>query len=377
MLVVGSIHAGRGERAAGHIPIADSANHSVAMPVILLAGADKGPTLLVTAGIHGGEHSGTQAALQFAHTVDPSDLKGNIIVLPVMNPQAFSARQFGVCPIDGKNMNRIFPGCRSGTISERTAFWLLEEISPLLTHFVDLHGGDVGEALSPFAIWRPSGDTSVDRISQAMAEGFGLPAVVALNPRGQAWTGDGTLLAALGAQRIPGIVAEAGELGCPSVASVGFLYRGLQGTLGMLGMTRRQEHGATTFDKYTGLAIVPSPCDGIQRPVVAIGEAVEKGRVIAKICDLLGADCCTVYSPRPGTVLFQTVSLSIRRGEPLVGLGVVEVDEGMRSPARAPDAAQLQRMCGYVEDDLDAGPETGLEGAGPSSGGILCGRCRV
>ena len=87
----------------------------------LINGTGEGPTLVVTAGVHAAEYASIAAALELGRSLDPARLSGRVIVVPVVDMPAFTARSIYVCPLDGKNPNRVFPGNAHGTASEQIA----------------------------------------------------------------------------------------------------------------------------------------------------------------------------------------------------------------------------------------------------------------
>lgn len=106
---VGQLAAERGERAEGWVEI-PGLPAEAAFPVVLVNGAGDGPTLAVTGGVHGAEYPGIAAAIELARTTDPAGLAGRLVVVPVVNVTAYRQRSIYVCPLDGKNPNRVFPG---------------------------------------------------------------------------------------------------------------------------------------------------------------------------------------------------------------------------------------------------------------------------
>ena len=107
----------------------------------------------MTAGVHGAEYASIAAALDLGQSLEPNDLRGQVIVVPVMNSPAFRARSIYVSPLDGKNLNRVFPGQALGTASEQIADWVFSNVIRQAEYYVDLHGGDLIEALVPFTIF--------------------------------------------------------------------------------------------------------------------------------------------------------------------------------------------------------------------------------
>ena len=123
------------------------------VPVVLINGAEPGPTFCVTAAVHGAEYPCVEAAKRLALNLDPASLRGQVIVVPIVNPVAFRARSIYVTPLDGKNLNRQFPGKEQGTFSEALAYWLFNQVIRRGDYYIDLHGGDMIEALIPFGSW--------------------------------------------------------------------------------------------------------------------------------------------------------------------------------------------------------------------------------
>src|ERR1041385_5587714 len=146
-------------------------------PVISVTGAKPGPILFVNAGVHGGEYPAIEAVIRLGKTLDPKRISGTVILMPVLSLSAFQTRTPFVCPIDNVNPNRVFPGDPSGSYSEQMTHALIHEFVVHADAYVDLHGGDIPEALVPFVICR-SGDDEVSKKSKAIAMAFGLPYVL-------------------------------------------------------------------------------------------------------------------------------------------------------------------------------------------------------
>ena len=112
VLTVGTLSAGHGEKRYGvnEFVVQDGPYR---LPMWLINGAGEGPTLVVTAGVHAAEYASIAAALDLGRSLDPATLCGRVIVVPVVDMPAFPARSIYVCPLDGKNPNRVFPGNRA------------------------------------------------------------------------------------------------------------------------------------------------------------------------------------------------------------------------------------------------------------------------
>ena len=105
----------RGERANGGFTFAgDEGLAKYEWPYLAIAGASDGPAVLITAGIHAAEYTGIEAAIRLGRTIDPRDVRGTIVVIPVLNRPGFYERSMYVNPEDGDNLNRVFPATRTG-----------------------------------------------------------------------------------------------------------------------------------------------------------------------------------------------------------------------------------------------------------------------
>src|SRR4029077_19053684 len=134
-------------------------------------------TLFVNGGLHGAEYPAIEAVIRLGKTLDPTSISGTVVLMPVLNLPAFRNRTPFVCPVDNVNPNRVFPGDSRGTYSEQMVH---AQVNEFITHsdaYIDLHGGDIPEALVPFVICR-GGDDPVDQKSKEMAIAFALPYVL-------------------------------------------------------------------------------------------------------------------------------------------------------------------------------------------------------
>ena len=116
---------------------------------ITVAKSGQGPTILFTGANHGDEYEGPIALFDLAHTISADDLSGRVIIVPGMNYPAFQAEK-RTSPIDGGNMNRVFPGNPSGTLTEKIADYFQRTLLPLADYVVDFHSGGKTLEFLPF-----------------------------------------------------------------------------------------------------------------------------------------------------------------------------------------------------------------------------------
>lgn len=279
------------------------------LPFTVLEGPEPGPCLLVTAGVHGSEFCSVEAALRLCK-LDPGELRGSLVVLPILNLRGFRARSIYVMPEDGKNLNRVFPGRPDGTHSERLAHWLVTDVYPRADAYLDLHGGDLDESLVPFSLY-PSGSES----SKALAAVFGLGIAVAAG-------GEGYTINAAGRLGIASVLAEVGGNGLWDEAGVTQLTDGIFRTMRHLGMISGPVPPTPRAEpRFVTMWVPTAPADGLWYPAKELDESVGVGEVLGEIRNVFGAVLATVRSDKAGSILYRLTSLSVNRGEALLGVG--------------------------------------------------------
>lgn len=310
---VGGLSVGRGEKRYGVAEFAvDGAAYQ--LPLWLIHGDEAGPTLVVTGGVHGAEYASIAAALAFGRGLEAKGLRGRVIVAPVVNMPGFRARSIYVCPLDGKNPNRVFPGDAAGSGSEQMADWVFRNVIAQADYYVDLHGGDLIEALVPFTIFFRSGDAEVDARSLEMAKVFGIRYLVASETAGS------TIAAAAGAG-IPAILTESGGQGIWTAEQVADHTKGLERLMRHLGMIAGDAPEATAFTLLEQFLWRRSEHEGFWYPQVEVGERVRAGQELGYVKDWEGKVLQTGVSPGDGTVLFIVTSLAIGENDPLFAVG--------------------------------------------------------
>lgn len=320
MLTVGMLSAGRGEKRYG-VNEFSVGGQPYRLPMWLVngsggtaGGSSDGPTLVVTAGVHAAEYASIAAALELGRSLDPASVCGRVIVVPVVDIPAFTARSIYVCPLDGKNPNRVFPGNPHGSASEQIADWIFRNVISQATHYVDLHGGDLIEALVPFTILFRSGDKRVDDASLEMAKIFGIPILVRSET-------PGSTFCAASRAGIPSILTEAGGQGIWAAEDVQRHTNGLSRLMRHLKMIPGgppEPVPGTLLERFLWLR---SDHEGFWYPAVAVNDAVKAGQNLGCVKDYEGRVLQTALSPADGVVLFIVSSLAINKTDPLLAVG--------------------------------------------------------
>jgi len=286
-------------------------------PCYEATGSADGPRLCVLAGVHGCEYSGIAAVCRFMRGLDTSVLSGTIVAVPIVSPAMFAGRAAFLSPADGKNPNRCFPGDPDGTYSDQLAHHVFTELIAPSDALVDVHGGDLVEALEPFTLYDES--PVADR-ARAMAVAYGLQYVVNPEPAGTAI--GGTTSAAAAAAGIPGITPEAGGCGLLEEDAIEAHARGLANVARALGMLPGEPEPPERPQRLVRRFIwLRAKHAGWWQPDVDPGESVAAGARLGAVCDPFGDELEAVTAPEAGVPLFVTSSPAVADDGILLGLG--------------------------------------------------------
>ncbi|HEX8281025.1 MAG TPA: succinylglutamate desuccinylase/aspartoacylase family protein [Chthoniobacterales bacterium] len=322
--ILGALQAGTRQRHLVTLPGAALSDER--RPVTTITGAHAGPVLFVGAGVHGGEYPPIEAVIRLGSMIDPAKLSGTVILMPVLNLPAFWARTPFVCPIDNVNPNRVFPGAPDGSYSEQMTHALIHEFVTHADAYLDLHGGDIPEALVPFSICR-GGNEPVDAKAKEIAMAFGLPYLLTVTRAIQPAKGSSSYVAA--AERgVPAVLAEAGGVGQMQAEAVTLLTDGVLRVMAHLGMLQDAPTGPNETSPavrvLTAFEWVYAKNAGMFYPAVAAGDAVESGQEVGRIGSLFGDTLEQVVSPVNGRVLFLTINPAVQANGLLMGIGTID-----------------------------------------------------
>lgn len=294
-------HPGRVERFNYHVGRLPDGN-PVFIPVQIICGDQPGPRLAAVAGVHGDELEGVKALHALSAALDPTKIAGTLIVVPVVNVLAFNA-----CvrrsPVDNIDLNRVFPGNPSGSISERVAYGLCHDILAGCDLVVSLHGWYQNGTLEP---WLEFVDVPgpVGIASHAAACAFGISDLVPLPLL------PGRLISALAEMGIPAIEGEVGGQATFNREKWHLYYEGLQNVMAHQGM-RPGRNVPPLSPSYWALRGVTAPVGGLFERQVGLGERVSQGQPLATISDLFGRTVGAVSAPVAGKIAsIQTVGIA-------------------------------------------------------------------
>ena len=260
--------------AYGYLPI----------PIVVVKNGS-GPTALFVSGNHGDEYEGQVALCNLAKSLDPSRIRGRVILLPMANfPAALAGRR--VSPIDDLNLNRIFPGDPDGTPTQQIAWFISTVLIPKADLVCDLHSGGSSLMYTPCALIKQSGDPAVFERQKAALHTFGAPlAYIQGGAQGQG--GDQTLGSVAEGMGKVAMGTELGGSGTLTPAALRIAERGLNNLLVHLGILPESARIAPERTRVFRVGgqdhMVYAPENGVYEPLVEIGDAVKAGQPAARI----------------------------------------------------------------------------------------------
>lgn len=270
-------------------------------PLIEVRGAADGPTLTLTAGTHGAEYPGIEAAIRLSRMFDSAKLRGTLRIVPVSNVPGFLGRCEVQCPIDGLNMNRVFPGDPDGSYTEALADFMFQKAVLGSDYLIDMHGGDIFEALVPYVGVSRTKDESVYRRSWELGLDYGVEFVVEFKSLPGA--SKGTSLA--GAARdagIPAFLAEAGGEGVLRVEDALIHVQGVKNVMNKIGMIDDQPIYRVK-SREMGTDFWRIGHEGVVYPTLKLNQHVRPGDPIGVVTDWYGEVLEELKAPREAWVM--------------------------------------------------------------------------
>ena len=310
---LGDVTVRRGEKYQGDISFA---NGDIVLPGTIICGKLPGKTMLITGGVHSGEYVGIQACVELGAELQPEKTVGTIVILKVLNRPAFENRAGSLGLSDGKNLNRVFPGNPNGTEMERLAWAITKEVYPKMDYYIDLHSGDDFEALTPYVYYAGKAAQEVTEVSRKMAEQVDVPYMV----RSMVSSGGAYNYAA--SKGIASILLERGGMGAWTSEEVNSDKRDVRNILSSLDMyqIRRDVRNYVPME-VTDVCYQAASEDGLWYPAAKPGDMVAEGALLGTIRDYNGKLRETCRAEYTGVVLYQTGSLQVTEGGPVVAYG--------------------------------------------------------
>ena len=291
------------------------------IPITTITGARPGPVLALIAGNHGYEYPPIMALQQLRGQIDDAAVAGTVIMVHVANMPSFLGRTVYFSPVDGKNLNRVYPGQEDGTVSQRIAWAITREVIERADYVLDLHCGDGNESLRPYVYQAVTADERLNAEITRLVLAFGLDHI--LVDRNRPSDPAKSLYCSTTAitRGKPAVTIESGALGQTDPESVQIIVDGVRGVMRELGMI---EGGPAPVSRPVYLdpsVVITSPATGFLYPMVERDQHVEQGTVVARITDFFGNELAQVETPISGVVLYVVATPPITAGQPVACVG--------------------------------------------------------
>jgi len=324
-LVVGGQTVAPGTRQTIDVPVADLYTHAkLTMPVNVVRGKRPGPTLFVSAAVHGDELNGVEIIRRLLKLRGLRQIRGTLIAVPIVNVHGF-LRHSRYLP-DRRDLNRSFPGSQSGSVASRLAHVFVTEILGHADYGIDLHTGAIHRANLP----QIRADLGHDE-TRRMAEAFGCPLMVDASLR------EGSLREYAMQKGVPLLLYEAGEALRFDEFSIRAGVRGVTSVMRELGMLRKRQPRKAPPKPVIAIDSnwERAPESGILRSLVELGEYVGADQVLAYIADPFGETEVAVKSEHAGIVIGRSYLPLAHAGDALYHVARVKGAQKLASRVEA------------------------------------------
>jgi predicted deacylase len=283
--------------------------------VLVVNGAKPGPTLCLTAAIHGDEINGIEIVRRVLYNIEPEDLTGAVIGVPIVNLQGFQ-RGSRYLP-DRRDLNRYFPGAPNGSSASRIAHSFFHEVIEACTVLVDLHTGSFDRTNLP----QLRADLSNPEVLE-LTQGFG--ATVVLHSEGA----PGTLRQAAVNEGIPTVTIEAGGPMRLQEDAVDHSVKSIHTLLNHLGMVKKSRIWGDPEPVYYNSQWLRAETGGVLLSEVRLGEKVKSGDVLGNVTNPITNVSTTLRSPTSGRILGMALNQVVMPGYAAYHIGITaDADE--------------------------------------------------
>ena len=320
---LGSFKVKPGERVSGFLSLGDG---EFQLPVTILNGEEPGKTVLITAGIHAEEYVGIQAAIELADRLKTEKIAGTVVIVKVINREAFEKRSGSFGYEDGKNLNRVFPGNPKGTQMERLAWGIEKELFPVADYYIDLHSGDSYEQLAPYVYYAGQASEETVKVSREMAQQVDVPYMVCSTV-----AKGGCYNYAAYAYGIPSILIERGGMGAWTREESHSTRRDVRNILCHLGVYLGQKDYRIYYPLEVRDIIYQSASqNGLWYPNKMPGDMIRAGEVLGMVKDYQGHILEVAYGENDGVILYRTGSLQVEESGPMIAYGKISREADSR-----------------------------------------------
>lgn len=338
---IGGVSVPAGTRRTIDLPVSTLSDHTpVAMSVHVIHGKKPGPTLFVSAAVHGDEVIGVEIVRRLLRTPSLDRLSGTLLAIPIVNTFGF-LNHSRYLP-DRRDLNRSFPGTARGSLAARLANLFMEEIVERSEIGIDLHSAAVQRTNLPQIRVSPKSANTM-----ALAKVFGAPIIMTSKLR------DGSLRQAARDKDIEMLVYEAGE---------GLRFDELAARTGVMGILRVMNYLGMISGKGISKPKIASvrssssrwhraPASGLLRTHRTIGDSVELGDVLGVVADPFGEVEVDIVSTIAGVIVGRTNLPIVNEGDGLFHIAEVRPMDDTDATLETLNA-QLEEAEIFDEDEI-------------------------
>lgn len=312
----------------------------VSTPVLVVNGALPGPTLCLTAAVHGDELNGVEMVRRVLHDINAEKLSGSIIGVPIVNVQGFR-RGSRYLP-DRRDLNRYFPGNPKGSAAARIAHSFFTNIVAHCDAMVDLHTGSFERANLP-QIRADLRNPDVVTLTQ----GFGSMVILHSSPE------VGTLRYAATEAGIPAVTLEAGGPSQLELTEVKHGVKGIETLISAIGMLRKRRLWGDPEPVYYRSSWVRADSGGILLADVSLGSSVREGDLLGTITDPMNNARSELRSPYSGRIIGMARNQVVMPGFAAFHVGIATTDTPVEGDEQQAEPAALHKEENASDDYVD------------------------
>lgn len=311
---IGNLEVAAGRSGTGELPVSRLVTGThISLPLRVLHGASDGPTLWLSAAVHGDEVAGVEIIRRVLANVDPRQLRGTVLAVPIVNVHGFLSGD-RYLP-DRRDLNRSFPGSETGSLAGRIANLFMKQIVQRCDVGIDLHTGSDHRTNLP----QIRADLD-DPATRTLAEAFGAPFMLHAKLR------DGSMRAAATAAGATVLLYEGGEAWRIDEEAAVVGSRGIRRVLRQLEMIDDDVAVLPVPVESRSSGWVRARRSGVASMHVGLGDAVAKGETIATIYDSVGVRVSSMKANRTGLVIGHSWQPLVNQGDAIVHIADVGSD---------------------------------------------------
>ena len=293
-----------------YIKIGCTSTHEVRLPYIVINGAKKGPVVTILGGVHAVECAPVEAIFRLAEKINPEELSGTLILVPIVNTEGFHARQPYHNQLDHFNQNRVFPGDPEASITKRVAYHVFEHFVSKSDVLIDAHSADLGEEVTRgIFVYKTENKILFEKMVE-LASLYNPFFIETTSISGN--TGE--------AVNLFGIPCLMIESGAPYPIREKDVEYHLEGAINVLKHLKMLEGVSMKHNPSVNPQSqrIWAEQGGVWRRKVEAGQRVKRRENLGTVCNILGETIQTAIAPYDGIVSFLRVHYSVSSGDTLL-----------------------------------------------------------